>query len=439
MKIKQSLRFEFKKFSPKSKKVINIYKNKFLDGYDGLICQGAVRSSKTFSLILSQILYVNETANGTLNLFGGITSEGIQNNYVNDAVKILQTLGFKVRQTKNIVVVENKFKKNGFKKGHTNYFEIKSGDNARSPGGIQGRTYYTIFVDEAAKCNQEYLKMAISRLSYKNSKFFMACNPEGNENHWFYKEYIAKAKEKNIKLMHFLLDDNHALAEEVKIRYKRQFTGSFYKRMIEGLWVIAEGLVYPMFSEKNIIPFSEIPLSLCSKFYISGDYGTQNAMTWGLFGVAGKRVFLIKEYHYSGREKKIQKTDYQYANEFEIFYKECLEIIENRKIIYSIFDPSAVSFITELKSRKFLIKKAVNDVSSGISLVSNAIDKEELLIADTCKETIKEFEQYSWDEKALDRGVEEPKKEHDHHMDKIRYFFNTVMKKRTENSNFIGV
>ena len=57
--------------------------------------------------------------------------------------------------------------------------------------------------------------------------------------------------------------------------------------------------------------------------------------------------------------------------------------------------------------------------------------KKEILINDCCKNTIKEFYSYVWDEKALERGEDLPTKVNDHAMDALRYFINTILSKST--------
>lgn len=49
---------------------------------------------------------------------------------------------------------------------------------------------------------------------------------------------------------------------------------------------------------------------------------------------------------------------------------------------------------------------------------------------DCCKNTIAEFTAYVWDEKAAKHGEDKPIKEHDHAMDAVRYFCNTILNKK---------
>ena len=90
-------------------------------------------------------------------------------------------------------------------------------------------------------------------------------------------------------------------------------------------------------------------------------------------------------------------------------------------------DPSAASFIEELRRRGWPVLKADNRVGDGIRRVGELLKDGTLLFADTCRHTAEEFQSYVWDAAAADRGEDRPVKEHDHCMDAIRYFVTTVI------------
>ena len=92
-----------------------------------------------------------------------------------------------------------------------------------------------------------------------------------------------------------------------------------------------------------------------------------------------------------------------------------------------IVDPSAASFIAELRKRGYKVLKANNDVLDGIRLVGTMLNLEKIVFASSCTETIKEFASYIWDEKAVERGEDKPVKQFDHAADAVRYFVSTVL------------
>jgi len=219
------------------------------------------------------------------------------------------------------------------------------------------------------------------------------------------------------------MDDNLSLSERIKERYRKMYSGVFYKRYILGLWVAAEGIIYDMFDFAKHIYNSVIDL-FNDENYISIDYGTQNATVFLLWQKGKDGIwYCTKEFYYSGRDTKKQKTDKEFADELEQFVGEM-------KIKRIIVDPSAASFIAELKQRGFSIKKANNDVLDGIRFVGSLLNEEKIKFSKSCINTIKEFSSYIWDAKATDRGEDKPVKTNDHAMDAVRYFCYTILRNR---------
>jgi len=190
---------------------------------------------------------------------------------------------------------------------------------------------------------------------------------------------------------------------------------------------MAEGIIYDMFDTdkhvQSILQF--VSLLLPTNRYVSCDYGTQNATVFLLWnkGIDSK-WYCIREYYYSGRDKEKQKTDSEYADDLKKW-------LEGTKIKAIIVDPSAASFIAELRKRKYKVLKANNDVIDGIRLVGTKLNTEKIIFADSCKETIKEFASYIWDEKAIERGEDKPIKQYDHCLDAVRYFCSTIIGNKT--------
>ena len=215
------------------------------------------------------------------------------------------------------------------------------------------------------------------------------------------------------------MDDNLSLSERVKERYRKMYSGIFFKRYILGLWVVAEGVIYSMFDTGKHL--KEIVDDLKGEYYVSIDYGTQNATVFLLWLKTKEASYCIKEYYYSGRDKGVQKTDSEFADDLE-------EFTQGYKIRRIVVDPSAASFIAELKKRKFNIKKAKNDVLDGIRFTASLLSECKIFFSEKCTNTIKEFNSYVWDEKAANRGEDKPIKDNDHAMDAVRYYCYTILK-----------
>ena len=74
-----------------------------------------------------------------------------------------------------------------------------------------------------------------------------------------------------------------------------------------------------------------------------------------------------------------------------------------------------------LTNHGYNFKHADNDVVEGIKFVLNLINTGKYYIDKTCKRTIEEYENYSWDEKAQEKGEDKPRKVFDHACDSDRY------------------
>ena len=279
---------------------------------------------------------------------------------------------------------------------------------------IQGRTLAGVLLDEVALMPRSFVEQAVARCSVAGSKLWFNCNPDSPQ-HWFYTDWILNAKERNALHLHFQLEDNPALDAAVVQRYKKLYTGVFYQRYILGQWVVAEGLVYD-FSESNIT--DDQPAG--AEYYISIDYGTLNPFSAGLWSVVGDKATRIKEFYYDGRNKKRQLTDDEYCDEIAALASGFL-------VVQVVVDPSAASFITALKRRGFRVRQADNSVMDGIRRTATYLKNGNIKIHRSCTDAIREFALYRWDEKQTEDKVI---KENDHAMDDIRYFCNSVMRRK---------
>lgn len=301
----------------------------------------------------------------------------------------------------------------------TNYYYMFGGKDESSYTLVQGITLAGVLFDEVALMPRSFVEQAMARCSIKGSKFWFNCNPE-SPSHWFYVEWIKKAKKHNILYLHFTMDDNLSLDPEVKERYEKTYTGVFYRRYILGLWVKAEGLVYPMF-DRNTHVVSQLPKpSLRHRYYVSIDYGTVNPFAAGLYDydpIEQKAVMIKELYYKGGSEKRVDN---------EAYYKMLRELIGDYPIEYILIDPSASSMIETIqKYGEFAVIKADNDVLNGIQDVTKFLNAGVLSFHISCKNTFKEFETYSWDEDSSEDAVI---KENDHSMDQLRYFCRTTLR-----------
>ncbi len=372
-------------------------------GMDALICDGAVRSGKTLSMSLGFMFWACSRFSGSSFAMCGKTITSLRRNVVAPMLPILTGLGFTCTEKVSANYIDVTLL------GRTNRFYLFGGKDESSAALIQGMTLTGVLFDEVALMPRSFVEQALARCSVTGSKMWFNCNPD-TPVHWFYTDWIKKAVEKHALYLHFTMDDNPSLSHDMKERYKMLYTGAFYDRFILGKWTAAHGAVYPMFSPEKHIYSGDVE---CERFVISCDYGTVNPSSFGLWGLHRGVWHRIKEYYYSSKTEGSQRTD-------EEHYAALEELAGDRVITKVIVDPSAASFIECIRRHgKFRVARADNDVVTGIRNVSSALRQGKLMFHESCRDIIREFQLYRWNENF---GNDVPVKENDHAMDDMRYF-----------------
>ena len=278
---------------------------------------------------------------------------------------------------------------------------------------IQGCTLALAYCDEVVNMPQNVWNMLIGRLRVPGAQLLATCNPEG-PSHWFKKDIIDQAAEKEVKYWTFLMEDNPSLTEEYKNRMKKMYTGMWYKRYILGEWAVAHGLIYDAFDHENLY---EHPQDTPNYYCVGVDYGTSNATAAVLCGIRPNRwpqITVEAEYYYDSVKQGRQKTDDELARDIKNF-------IGYRNISAVYVDPSAASLKLELQRRDLPVLDAKNDVLPGIKVTSKFVAGKNLVIQKGCKTLIEVMQSYCWDPAAADRGEDKPLKKFEHIADALRY------------------
>ncbi|MBP8593762.1 MAG: PBSX family phage terminase large subunit [Ruminococcus sp.] len=391
------------KLSPKQRLAMNWWHNEQYRSYDAVICDGAVRSGKTLALSLGFVLWAAASFDRAAFAMCGKTVTALRRNVIAPLMPLLRDMGIQCSEKVSRSYFDVSLA------GRSNRFYLFGGRDEGSAALIQGMTLSGVFFDEVVLMPRSFVEQALARCSVSGSRMWFCCNPE-NPGHWFYREWIKKAEEKNALYLHFTMDDNPSLSERVKSRYERLYSGAFYDRFVLGKWAASEGVVYPMFSPEKHVFSGE---KQCERFVISCDYGTVNPSSFGLWGLSSGVWYRLREYYYSSKREGALRTD-------EEHYAALEELAGGHEIEKVIVDPSAASFIECIRRHgKFRVAKADNDVITGIRRVSAALKEGRLMFHESCGDIIREFSLYRWSEKS---GADVPVKENDHAMDDLRYF-----------------
>lgn len=422
--------FKFNTFSKKQLQVLTWWNEESpFNKFDAIIADGAIRSGKTVSLALSFVLWAMNEFNGENLGICGKTIFSCRRNVLQPLKKMLAARDLKLYEVRNenmVIIVGKKMNANGQMEEVVNYFYIFGGKDEGSQDLIQGITLAGIFFDEVVLMPESFVNQATGRNSVKGSKFWFSCNPN-SPFHWFKKDWIDQTAAKNILYLHFSMNDNPSLDPEIKARYENMYSGVFYKRFVLGLWVAADGVVYPMFDEERHV--KDLHRNW-DRVFIAGDFGINNPTTFGLYGYYSpeKRYHLIDVYYHNGREEA-KKTNGSGHKTTKMYADDLMRFIQKNNVLpeYVIMDPSASALIVELNKHAYFIRNsidilpAVNDVMLGIQFLSFLLSSDLYTMTPKAVEDIQEFGSYTWDPKKAAIGEDVVIKEHDHCMDRNRY------------------
>lgn len=399
------------KFSPKQLFTMLWWKDpRCRDAY-GIIGHGAVRSGKTVAMSLGFIMWAMDSFDGGNFIIAGKSVQSCNRNVIEPLQGYISYLGMQCHYSLNeklLTVMKGR---------KVNYFYVFGGNDEKSQAYVQGLTASGCFLDEVVLMPESFVNQCMARCSVSGSKIWFSCNPEGN-THFIKAKFIDRFQDKNLVIVHFVLDDNLTLSEERKDFYKRQWRGVFYRRFILGEWCLADGLVYSSFDRDAMVFDGPIDWNDYDLINIGADYGIQNPTAFIMVGYnhKRKRMEVIKDWSYSGREMQEQKTD-------DELYTELDKFIGATAVNAVYIDPSATSFHAIVRKRgKYRNREADNSVNAGIGFVAMLFSLGQLYIHESCSTLLSELSAYSWDSEASEKqGKDIVLKQSDHACDALRY------------------
>lgn len=293
-------------------------------------------------------------------------------------------------------------------------------DNRKHVARLQGMTIEYAYGDEVTTWHEEVFQMLKSRLRCRHSFFDGTANPESPYH--FLKAFLESKAD--VYCQTSTIDDNPFLPPEFAENLKQEYAGTvYYDRFVLGRWAAAGGLVYPFFSADDpryVVDGFAPKHGSGGRYFVSIDYGTYNPCSMGLWCVAGGVATRFRESYYDGRKNGRQRTD-------EEHYAELERLTSGVPVDSIIIDPSAASFIETIRRHgRYRVRPAENDVLNGIRVTACLLSAGKMQIDRSCKDSLREFGSYRWDEK---KHYDAVLKEHDHAMDDTRYFAATVLSK----------
>lgn len=366
------------------------------------IAEGAIRSGKTHVNLHRFAIHTQVAPPGELMMLGR-TRETIERNAINPLKELWGPRRIRYNRGLGIVHVGNR------------PVWVVGVNDAQAETKIRGSTLAGSYINEVTVLQEEAFDQLYDRHSIEGAKIFGDTNPD-SPYHWLKVKWLDNEKltDEDFYSKSFRLSDNPYLPESYVQRLMRSHTGLWYRRMVEGEWVAAEGAVYPMF-DPALHVVNTLPVDIeRAPAYVGADYGTASVTAWGKVAVMNGVGYVFDEYRHNASNGR-QKTDLEFARDFVSWQRPPFPQMV-------AVDPSAASFKLELRNTGVSnVRDADNAVIDGIRLVSTLLAAGKLKIHVSCEALIQEMSTYSWDTKAQERGEDKPVKKNDHSVDWLRY------------------
>lgn len=381
---------------------------------------GAIRSGKTIISLIAFIHWLSNAPRGPVAILGKTRTTIIRN--VLDVIAMIapKAIGGYGMASERVKIMGR-------------WVWIVGANDAQAESKIRGLTLAGAYVDEATLLPEAMFVQLLGRLSVTGARLFATTNPD-SPSHWLKTNYIDRINELDgWGFWHFTMDDNPGLTPEYIAAKKREFTGLWYRRFIQGEWVSAEGAVYDMWDPTtHVVPWDSLP-RMIDCYAVGIDYGTQNP-TAAIILAMGENghLYLADEFridahnrgHGTWTDREQSEALLRWLKEKQHFpHPENADLHPRRLIV----DPAAASFKVQLQQdNAWGLTDADNDVLYGIRLVANGLASGWLHVSDRCTGFIAEAPGYSWDPKAQLAGTDKPIKTADHSLDAARYALTTT-------------
>ena len=381
------------------------------------LAEGAIRSGKTAASLLRWLIYVADAPTGGALVMVGRTRDSLARNVFGP----LQDRGLFGDLARHVHYTPGAA--SGTILGRT--VHVFGASDAKAEPVIRGLTVAGAYVDELTVVSRDFFRQLLGRMSVEGAQLFATTNPD-TPTHWVRRDYLDRLDElPEWRTWRFTLDDNPSLSSRMRERYRRMYTGLWYRRYILGEWVAAEGAVYEAWDPARHVVDDLPPIT---RWLGAGvDYGTTNPFVALLLGLGEDgRLYLAREWRHDSQRERRQLTDPEYSAALRGWLSSLADELDARPE-WVFVDPSAASFSLQLyRDGMTNVAHAINDVLPGIRTVAGLLARDRLRVHRSCTGWITEVPGYSWDDTATARGEDKPVKMADHSLDAGRYVIHST-------------
>ena len=387
------------------------------------LLDGAVRSGKTLNIIQKIPQIFDFIGNDNLKVFSGYSKGTVRNNVLIELKPFIENyLGGNLKYNSSSGEMEIKLW------GKTYPCLVAGGGDSDSAASIQGGTWDFWYANELPQHHYNFYNMALSRLTPEYARAFADSNPESS-NHWLYQEKIKPYLEGDKRVRdvfeywHFTMKDNKNLSETFIKNQEKLYQGAFKARKIDGLWIIAEGLVYDTFNRgKHIISAQllneKIRKNEIMEYFLGIDWGWNHPTACLLLGADKSGTYYVIDELYSSKTEAdkvvswIETKQKEYGRFFSFANCDNARPEQNDKL---------------RQQTNLIIYEEKPKVEDSIALVRGLINYDKLIVCDNCISTLNEFETYRYPPEAevkhnsTNINADLPLKINDDCMDALRY------------------
>lgn len=383
----------------------------FKSGRMSLAC-GSVRSGKTYVSFPAMNYFLIEMAEPKVPiLLTAKTTYTLKNNFIIPFREFLEKEGMDKFYTWKEQPLSGFFEPKGIP-----FFCVGANDEG-AEGKVRGSTVQGWFGDEVTLYPETFFTRCRASLSHNPQTAVLTCNPD-RQSHWLKTKYIAQHM---VDYYRFRLTDNPGLDPSYIEMIKKNYTGAYYTRMVEGEWGGGEDdLVIPEFGEHkgDIVVEHERP----EHFHpmVSLDVGWRD-FTVALFGyydfkadlvVIEQEVVIQKQMNTDMLARMIRDTENDlWGQEAKIRYTDIdLRLIEDMQVLHQM---------TFIPTRK-------DDKNAQINNLRIMIKSHKIQIDPVCKHLVSQLENAVWNKK---KTTYERTEEHGHFdaLDALIYFIRNVL------------
>ncbi len=385
------------------------------------IWEGAIRSGKTVASIVRWLRHLEQTkrAEGEPFVFGRTRDAVARNVFAPlKSVPLLRALAPRTSYTPGAPTARVL--------GQT--VHVIGASDRQAEEKLRGLTGRSAYGDELTVLPAPFFRQALGRLSVAGAALYGTTNPD-NPGHWLRTEYLDRPRTQglwtpgedetdvlDLATWHFTIDDNPHLDPAYVRSIKAEYVGLWYRRMILGHWVQAEGAIYESW-DPAVHVVDELP-PLDRVLAVGLDYGTTNPFSAVMLAVTRDgRLAVTREYRHDPKAARRQLTDAEYSVELRNWLAR-----DQAQPRWICADPSAESFQLQLHRDGVRgVVDADNTVADGIRLVASLLATRRLIVHSSCRGLIGEIPGYTWDDAAAAKGEDKPVKTNDHSVDALRY------------------